>query len=55
MSYRTCRTSGVHKGMPLEEVRATMRQIWEPNAIWQKVIDEALARGQSQQRREANS
>jgi hypothetical protein len=36
------------QGMPLEEARATMRQIWEPNAIWQKFIDAALARGQSQ-------
>jgi hypothetical protein len=39
----------LRQGMPLEAARATMRQIWEPNAIWQKFIDEALAQGQSQQ------
>jgi protein tyrosine phosphatase (PTP) superfamily phosphohydrolase (DUF442 family) len=38
----------LRQGMPLEEARATMRQIWEPNAIWQKFIDAALAPGQSQ-------
>ena len=38
----------LRQGMPLEEARATMRQIWEPNAIWHKFIDAALAPGQSQ-------
>ena len=47
MSYRTHRPLEGYKRMPLEEARATIRQIWEPNAIWQKLIDEALARGQS--------
>jgi protein tyrosine phosphatase (PTP) superfamily phosphohydrolase (DUF442 family) len=37
----------LRQGLPLEEARATMRQIWEPNPIWQKFIDAALARGQS--------
>ena len=39
----------LRQGMPLEAARATMSQIWQPNAIWQKFITEALARGQSHQ------
>lgn len=34
----------LRQGVPLEEARATMNQLWEPNAIWQKFIDETLAR-----------
>ena len=37
-------------GVPLDEARATMARIWEPNPIWQQFIQEALARGQHQQR-----
>jgi protein tyrosine phosphatase (PTP) superfamily phosphohydrolase (DUF442 family) len=37
----------LQQGTPLDEARATMRQIWEPNPIWQKFIDDALARGQN--------
>jgi len=33
--------------MPLEAARTTMTQIWEPNPIWQKFINDALARGQN--------
>ena len=38
----------LRQGMPLEAARATMAQIWEPNPIWQKFINEALAQGQNQ-------
>jgi protein tyrosine phosphatase (PTP) superfamily phosphohydrolase (DUF442 family) len=38
----------LRQGMPMEEARATMSQIWQPNPIWQKFIEAALARGQSQ-------
>ena len=38
----------LRQGMPLEEARATMSQIWQPNPIWQKFIEAELARGQSQ-------
>ncbi|HEY5870857.1 MAG TPA: protein tyrosine phosphatase family protein, partial [Candidatus Tectomicrobia bacterium] len=38
----------LRQGMPLDEARATMSQIWQPNPIWQKFIEAALARGQSQ-------
>jgi protein tyrosine phosphatase (PTP) superfamily phosphohydrolase (DUF442 family) len=44
----------LRQGMPLEEARAAMRQIWEPNPIWQKFIDATLAQGQSQQGSAAN-
>jgi protein tyrosine phosphatase (PTP) superfamily phosphohydrolase (DUF442 family) len=37
--YRVLRQS-----VPLEEARATMNQLWEPNTIWQKFIDDTLAR-----------
>src|SRR5712691_5487585 len=37
----------LRQGMPLEAARATMAEIWEPNPIWQKFINEALARGQN--------
>jgi uncharacterized protein (TIGR01244 family) len=38
----------LRQGMPLEEARVTMSQIWQPNPIWQKFIEAELARGQSQ-------
>ena len=43
----------LRQGMPVEEARATMAKIWEPNPIWHKFINDALARGQSNQRSEA--
>ena len=43
----------LRQGRPMEEARATMAKIWEPNPIWHKFIDDALARGQSNQRSEA--
>ena len=45
MLYRVLRP-----GVPLDEARATMAQIWEPNPIWHQFIQEALAQGASQQR-----
>ena len=44
----------LRQGMPLEAARATMTQIWQPNAIWQQFINEALGRGQSKQHSEEN-
>ncbi len=44
----------LRQGMPLDAARATMNQIWEPNAIWQTFVNDALARGQSNQRSEEN-
>jgi protein tyrosine phosphatase (PTP) superfamily phosphohydrolase (DUF442 family) len=38
MLYRVLR-----QGVPLEEARALMLQIWKPNATWQAFIDETLA------------
>lgn len=38
MLYRVLR-----QGVPLEEARAQMHQIWTPNATWQAFIDETLA------------
>ena len=38
----------LRQGMPLDAARATMSQIWQPNPIWQKFIDAALAQSQSQ-------
>jgi protein tyrosine phosphatase (PTP) superfamily phosphohydrolase (DUF442 family) len=37
----------LRQGMPSEAARATMAQIWEPNPIWQKFINEALAQGRN--------
>jgi protein tyrosine phosphatase (PTP) superfamily phosphohydrolase (DUF442 family) len=34
--------------VPVEEARATMNQIWQPNTTWQAFIDEALTQEQSQ-------
>jgi protein tyrosine phosphatase (PTP) superfamily phosphohydrolase (DUF442 family) len=34
-------------GVPVEEARTTMNQIWQPNATWQAFIDEALTKGGS--------
>jgi protein tyrosine phosphatase (PTP) superfamily phosphohydrolase (DUF442 family) len=39
-------------GVPLDEARATMARIWEPNPIWHQFIQAALARRQLQQRQE---
>ena len=39
----------VRQGMPVDEARATMAKIWQPNPIWQQFITAALARGQSTQ------
>jgi hypothetical protein len=39
MLYRVLR-----QGVPLEEARALMHQIWTPNATWQAFIDETLAK-----------
>lgn len=39
----------LRQGMPIEEARASMARIWQPNPIWQQFIDGALARGQSAQ------
>ena len=30
-------------GVPVDEARQTLHQIWEPNPIWQQFIDEQLA------------
>ena len=38
MLYRVLR-----QGVPVEEARATMTQIWQPNPTWQSFIDEMLA------------
>lgn len=38
MLYRVLR-----QGVPLEEARALMQQIWTPNETWQTFIDETLA------------
>ena len=38
MLYRVLR-----QGVPLEEARALMHQIWTPNPTWQAFIDETLA------------
>ncbi len=35
----------LRQGVPVDEARADMSQIWEPNATWQRFIDEALAQG----------
>ena len=35
----------LRQGVPLEEARATMARLWEPNATWQTFIDAALAQG----------
>ena len=35
----------LRQGVPVEEADATMRQIWEPNPIWQAFIDKHLAQG----------
>ena len=37
----------LRQGMPVEEARATMAKIWQPNPIWHQFITAALARGQS--------
>lgn len=39
----------LRQGLPLEEARASMARIWQPNPIWQQFIDTALAQGQSAQ------
>ncbi|MGE3536691.1 MAG: protein tyrosine phosphatase family protein [Candidatus Tectimicrobiota bacterium] len=39
----------LRQGVPLEEARASLAQIWQPNPVWQQFIDEALARGQCAQ------
>ena len=44
----------LRQGMPLEAARATMTQIWQPNAIWQQFINDALGREQSKQHSEEN-
>ena len=37
-------------GVPVEEARQSLHQIWEPNPIWQQFIDEQLtAHGQGTQ------
>lgn len=33
----------LRQGVPQEEAQATLNQLWEPNVIWQKFIDAALA------------
>lgn len=40
----------LRQGVPVEAARASMRQIWEPNATWQTFINEALAQGRSSSR-----
>jgi protein tyrosine phosphatase (PTP) superfamily phosphohydrolase (DUF442 family) len=40
----------LRQGVPVEEARASMRQIWEPNATWQTFINDALAQGRSSSR-----
>ena len=37
----------LREGMAQDAARATMNQIWQPNAIWQQFIDETLAGGQT--------
>lgn len=36
----------LRQGMPLEDAKATMNLLWEPNPVWQKFLDDALAREQ---------
>lgn len=33
----------LRQGTPVDEARATMHRIWQPNAIWQQFIDATLA------------
>jgi hypothetical protein len=47
MLYRVLR-----QGVPLDEARTTMARIWEPNPVWHQFIQEALVRGQHEQRQE---
>src|SRR5215468_4812670 len=47
MLYRVLR-----QGVPLDEARMTMARIWEPNPVWHQFIQEALVRGQHEQRQE---
>jgi protein tyrosine phosphatase (PTP) superfamily phosphohydrolase (DUF442 family) len=47
MLYRVLR-----QGVPLDEARATMTRIWEPNPVWHQFIQEALARGPYAQHQE---
>ena len=37
----------LRQGMPVDEARASMASIWEPNPIWHQFITAALAHGQS--------
>ena len=39
----------LRQGMRVEEARASMATIWEPNQIWRQFITDALERGQSNQ------
>jgi len=43
----------LRQGMPVEEARATMAKIWQPNPVWHQFINDALVHGQRQQHREA--
>ena len=43
----------LRQGMPVEEARATLAKIWEPNPIWHRFITEALAHTQPSQPSEA--
>ena len=43
----------LRQGMPVEEARATLAKIWEPNPIWHQFITEALAHAQPSQPSEA--
>jgi protein tyrosine phosphatase (PTP) superfamily phosphohydrolase (DUF442 family) len=42
----------LRQGVPLDEARTGMARIWEPNPVWHQFIQEALARGQHEQRQE---
>ena len=35
----------LRQGIPLEDARSTMNQIWEPNATWNTFINNALSQG----------
>ena len=34
----------IRRGVPLEKAMELQRQIWEPDEVWQRFVDRALAR-----------
>ena len=39
----------LRQGVPLDEARTTMHRIMQPNAVWQRFIDESLAQSKASQ------